>query len=81
MNDDNLYAQLRDIIADVLDQPDLQIDASTTADNVEGWDSFAHINIVVAAEARFGVKFKTAEIEEVRNVGELVDLIKKKMKK
>jgi acyl carrier protein len=81
LNDDNLYAQLRDIIADVLDQPDLQIDASTTADNVEGWDSFAHINIVVAAEARFGVKFKTAEIEEVRNVGELVDLIKKKMKK
>jgi acyl carrier protein len=81
LNDDNIYAQLRDIIADVLDQPDLQIDASTTADNVEGWDSFAHINIVVAAEARFAVKFKTAEIEEVRNVGELVDLIKKKMKK
>lgn len=81
MNDDNIYAQLRDIIADVLDQPDVQINADTAADNVEGWDSFAHINIVVAAEARFKIKFKTAEIEEVRNVGEFVDLIKKKMNK
>jgi acyl carrier protein len=81
LNDDNIYAQLRDIIADVLDQPDLQIDANTAADNVEGWDSFAHINIVVAVEARFKIKFKTAEIEEVRNVGEFADLIKKKMNK
>lgn len=79
MTNEKIYADLRDIIADALDLPDLQIDASTAADNVEGWDSFNHINIVVAVEAHFGIKFQTAEIEEVRNVGELVDLVDKKL--
>jgi acyl carrier protein len=47
---------------------------------VEGWDSFNHINIVVAVEAHFGIKIHTAEIEELRNVGELVELVEKKLK-
>jgi acyl carrier protein len=80
MNTEQIYPEIREIIADVLDQPDIQINADTAADDVEGWDSFNHINIVVAVEAHFGVKFHTAEIEEVRNVGELVELIAKKLK-
>ena len=76
---DELIAQVRDIIADVLDQPDLRVSRATTADDVEGWDSFNHINIVVAVEGHFGVKIHTAEIEEIRNVGELVDLVEKKL--
>ncbi len=79
MNHAEIYARVRDIIADTLDQPDLQIDATTTAENVDGWDSFNHINIVVAIEAAFGIKFHTAEIEEVRTVGELVELIDRKV--
>jgi acyl carrier protein len=80
VTNEEIYAQLRDIISDALDLPDLQINADTAADNVDGWDSFNHINIVVAVESHFGIKFHTAEIEEVRNVGELVDLIGKKLK-
>jgi acyl carrier protein len=80
MNTEQIYLEIREIIADVLDQPDIQITADTAADDVEGWDSFNHINIVVAVEAHFGIKFHTAEIEEVRNVGELVELIAKKLK-
>jgi len=79
VNRDEIFKQVHDIISDVLDQPDLRLDASTTADNVEGWDSFNHINIVVAVESRFGIKIHTAEIEELRNVGELVELIEKKL--
>jgi len=75
-----MLTQVRDIIADVLDQPDLQVTRDTTADDVEGWDSFNHINIVVAVESHFGIKINTAEIEEVRNVGELIDLVEKKLK-
>jgi acyl carrier protein len=81
VNIDEIYVQVRDIIAEVLDQPDLKIDADTKADDVEGWDSFNHINIVVAVEAHFGIKINTAEIEELRNVGELIDLIERKLKK
>jgi acyl carrier protein len=74
-----ILSEIAQIIRDVLDQPDLQIDMQTTAENVEEWDSFNHINIVVAVEARFGVKFHTAEIEELKNVSDLVDLVWKKM--
>jgi acyl carrier protein len=80
VNDQEILAQVRDIIADVLDQPDLQVTRDTTANDVEGWDSFNHINIVVAVESHFGIKVHTAEIEEVRNVGELIDLVEKKLK-
>jgi acyl carrier protein len=76
---DDMLPQVRDIIADVLDQPDLQVTRATTADDVEGWDSFNHINIVVAVESHFGIKIHTAEIEELRNVGELIDLVEKKL--
>jgi acyl carrier protein len=47
----------------------------TTADDVDGWDSFNHINILAAAEIRFRIKFHTAEIEGLKNVGQLAQLI------
>jgi acyl carrier protein len=75
-----VLSQVRDILADVLDLPDLQVTVETTAEDVEGWDSFNHINIVVAVESKFGIKFHTAEVEELRNVGDLVELIEKKLK-
>ena len=70
---------IRDVL-DPLDDNKLKIGLETTADQTEGWDSFNHINIVVAIEQHFGVKFKTAEIESLRNVGELVALIARKVK-
>jgi acyl carrier protein len=76
--------KVAEVIRDVLDPTDdrhLKIGPDTTADQVEGWDSFNHINIVVATEAEFGVKFKTAEIESLHNVGELVSLIARKLDK
>lgn len=81
MNQSEVLSKIRDIIADVLDEPDLTINMQTTAEDVDGWDSFNHINIVVAIESEFGIKIHTAEIEEMRNVGELVELIEKKLAK
>ena len=81
MNQSQILEQTADIIRDVIDplnDKNLTIDTGTTADQVDGWDSFNHINIVVALEQHFGVKFKTAEIESLRNVGELVALIGRK---
>jgi acyl carrier protein len=76
-----IMQEVAGIIRDVLDHNDenqLKINADTTADQTEGWDSFNHINIVVAMEQHFGIKFKTAEVESLRNVGELVALIARK---
>lgn len=84
MDQSQILAQVGDIIRDVLDplnERDLKIGPETTADQTEGWDSFNHINIVVAIEQHFGLKFRTAEIESLRNVGELVGLIERKLQK
>ena len=83
MNQTQILDEVGVIIRDVLDPLDdnkLKIGLETTADQTEGWDSFNHINIVVAIEQHFRVKFKTAEIESLRNVGELVALIAQKLK-
>ena len=79
MDKAEVLSQVRDILADVLDLPDLTVTEQTTAEDVEGWDSFNHINIVVAIESKFGIKFHTAEVEELRNVGDLVELVEKKL--
>ena len=80
MDKQKILSEIALIVRDVVDRPDLQISMQTTAENVKEWDSFNHINIVVAVEQHFGVKFKTAEIESLRNVGELVALIAQKLK-
>jgi acyl carrier protein len=79
MNKERILADVADVIRDVVDLPDLAVNSQTTAETVEGWDSFNHINIVVAIEARFGIKFLTAEIEQLKSVGDLVALIEEKL--
>ena len=79
MDRERIFREATGIIRDVLDLPDLALDRATMAENVQGWDSFNHINIVVAIEAHFSVKFHAAEIETVQNVGELVDLVHDKL--
>jgi acyl carrier protein len=78
---DSILEQLRPIFRDVLDQPQLTITAESNGHNVEGWDSLAHINLVSAIEQEFNVKFKLGELQELKNVGEMVELIKKKLAK
>jgi acyl carrier protein len=79
MDDAQILQQLTEVIRDVLNDDTLTLKHDTVAADVPEWDSFNHINIVVATEAKFGIKFKTAELEQLRNVGEFVALIKQKL--
>jgi acyl carrier protein len=79
MTSDDLYAALADVMRDVFDRDDITIGPETTAQDVPGWDSQAHITLIVAAEQRFGVRFRTAEFESLRNVGDFVSLIDSKL--
>ncbi|MBS1813531.1 MAG: acyl carrier protein [Acidobacteria bacterium] len=79
MQDEQIYAELTEIFRDVLDDDKLVLRPDLTANDVEEWDSFNHINLIVAVEQRFGIKFQTAELEGMQNVGHLVDLIRKKL--
>ncbi len=73
-----VYNQLTEIFADLFDDDSIVLTPDTTADQIEAWDSLQHINLIVAVEHRFGIKFKTAELEDLRNVGNLVELIEQK---
>jgi acyl carrier protein len=74
-----ILAALNEIFREVFEDDELTITEATTADDVKGWDSMNHITLVVMTERRFKVKFQTAEIEELKNVGEFVALIAKKL--
>ena len=79
----DLILELQDVFREVFDDPELAIDRSISAEDVEGWDSMMHINLVIATEKTFGVRFATAEIsalkEEGKNVGDYVDLLAQKI--
>jgi acyl carrier protein len=79
MTDPELYAGLNEIFRQVLDNDTITLTPAMTAEDVEGWDSMNHIFIVVEIEKRFGVKFQAAEMEELKNVGELAALVRGKM--
>jgi acyl carrier protein len=57
----------------------LTIGPETTARDIDGWDSVRHIELLVSLEQAFGIRFKTGEISKLRNVGEMVDLIARRL--
>jgi acyl carrier protein len=66
-----LDPRLTEIVKDVLGDDDLALDEATVAADVPGWDSLAHINIMVAVEGEFGVMFTSEQLGRFQNLGEL----------
>ena len=81
MTDAELYGELNTVFRQVLEDDTIELTPTMTAEDVEEWDSMNHIFIVVELEKRFGVKFHAAEMEELKNVGELASLVKQKLAK
>jgi acyl carrier protein len=78
-----MLKQLKEILVDVLDVDapdvdDLVLTRETTANDVEGWDSLTHIQIVVAVEKSFKVRFTSREIQTWNSIGDLIDCIASK---
>ncbi len=75
MTKEEILAGVNEVFWDVFDDEDLVIVPETTAEDVEDWDSLEHINLIVAIEGKFGMKFKMGEVSSMKNVGEMVDII------
>ena len=75
MERQEIFAKLTEIFQDVLDNDEIEVTADTKADDIEEWDSLTNIQLVVAIEKAFGIKFKSSEIMSWSNVGEMVDSI------
>jgi acyl carrier protein len=75
---DSTYAQLTDIFQNIFDDDSLRVTPDLTGDQISGWDSFAHLRLVFAIEQTFGVSFTIAQIDSLKNIGDLANVIDEK---
>ena len=75
---DDLFESVAAVIRDILEQPDVSITETTAAGDIEGWDSFKQIEILITLESEFGIKFTSAEMDSLKNVGDLVAVVRRK---
>ncbi len=74
--EEKIYERLNAIFRDVFDDDEIEVVAETNSETIEDWDSLEHINLVVAIEKEFGLKFSMDEVTGMANVGEMVEIIK-----
>jgi len=79
MTQQEIISQVQEIFCDVLDIADITLTETTTSVDIEEWDSLSHIQLVVAIEKHFGIKFTSEEILEWQNVGDMINSIKGKL--
>jgi acyl carrier protein len=78
MSEQFIYDELTDLFRDLFADDAILLTPTTTAKEIDGWDSLTNLSLMAAVEMRFGIKFLSSEIEDLRNVGGLVELIKSK---
>jgi acyl carrier protein len=78
MQDQEIYSKLSDVFEDVFDEP-VTVTPSLTADDVDAWDSVQHVHLVLSIERAFRVKFSAGEAGEFKDVGQMVEAIKRKL--
>lgn len=70
--------RLTAVFHDVFDDPSIVLTATTTAEDIDGWDSLAHIRLVLSVEKEFAVRFSAAEVGKLKNIGDFITLIDSK---
>ena len=75
MDREAVFVRLNEVFRDVFDDESITVTDSTTADDIEDWDSLEHINLLAAVEQEFGMKFNMGQVVSMKNVGEMADII------
>lgn len=76
---DNLLEEVQEIFRDIIGDDELVITRESNASTVDDWDSLTHTNLVTAIEKRYKIRFALGELQELKNVGDMLDLIQKKL--
>ena len=79
MERNDILKRVQEIFREELEKEDLVLTDETTAEDVDGWDSLSHVQLVAVMEEVFGIEFKSREILSWDNVGDLIDCIQKKV--
>lgn len=75
MTKEEILNELQPIFQDVLDDEDIVITNESNAEQIEEWDSLSHIRLIVAIEKQFNIKFSFDELQGLKNVGDMIELI------
>ncbi|MBR5280234.1 MAG: acyl carrier protein [Clostridia bacterium] len=79
LEEKEIYDGLNEIFQDVFDDASICVSANTTAEDIDDWDSLEHIRLVAAVERHFGMRFKMGEVASMKNVGEMVSIIRSRV--
>ena len=79
MTREEVYDALNEIFRDNFDDDSIELNDDTTAEDIEDWDSLEQINLIVAIENQFKIKFNIKEVNRLKNVGEMTDIIISKL--
>lgn len=79
MEHTQILAEVQEIFRDTLDNEDITLIDATTANDIEEWDSLTHIQLIVAIEKHFKIKFTSMEILSWQNVGQMIESIAKRL--
>jgi acyl carrier protein len=78
MDSATVKLRLVKVFQDIFDDPSLQITESTTASDIDAWDSLTHIDLIVQVEKEFKIKLSTGEVRGLKDVGDFITLIARK---
>lgn len=79
MSREEVYVQLNEVFRDTFDEEDITVCDTTVSTDIDGWNSLAHIGLIVNVEQAFGIKFSMGEVTSMKNVGAMVDTILSKL--
>ncbi len=75
MTREDVFERLNMVFREVFDDESINVNDDTTSDDIDDWDSFEHINLIVAVEDEFAMKIPMGKVSSMKNVGEMVDII------
>jgi acyl carrier protein len=75
----DLTSEIIDVFRDVFADDNLVVTRETTATDVPGWDSVQHVTLVLNVEARFNIRLSSSEVSDMKNVGDLIDIVERRL--
>jgi len=81
MTREQVSEEVQEIFRDIFDDESLVIENNTTAEDIEEWDSLNHINLISAIEKEFNIHFALGELQSLKDVGVMIDMITEKSSK
>ena len=79
MQRDDILKDVEKLCQEIFDNDQLSIDEKISADDIEEWDSFAHVSLIIALQNFFKIKFALGELQDIQNIGGLITLVQLKL--